>query len=451
MVAIFTNLEELRIHIQNDHMNTQHAEPCEPFPCETCGLVLATFSTLQEHITNLHTSKQETCKYCQHTSSSKEKLREHTLKEHEDVVIYHTLAIQVDEISEKLVDHDSFKGEVLSLLRSLVDKQDKMNKEIISLKNNQVKPEMSQTPSKSSPKMARPPSGQLSSAPKTKFNKKQKILYVADSVGHTVSARDIEKANDCRIVTDKAYSSVHDVNARWPKQNFSDAVKTKLANPGRDNIDILVMSAPTVDITNLDTSQLTPSQDTQIFQEKSKQSSKNMFNLAERSLAQNPSLEKVIIMEHPPRFDTKYQDPMSLKPKLAKLANATLGELWFNSQHKHKIFIGQHSLESSGMGASHLDRYREQNTGKYDGVHLYGKEGRTDYANSVNTIMMLALEGRNNININAESGTAQCDDHSNCPQSQYQRRLQAKYQRRYQPSISTSNRFSVLNSNLGNF
>ena len=142
---------------------------------------------------------------------------------------------------------------------------------------------------------------------------------------------------------------------------------------------------------------------------------------------------------------------MSLKPRLAKLANTTLGELWLNSNLKHKIFIGQHSLESSRMSESHLERYKDENTGKYNGVHLFGRTGCKDYTNSVNTIMMLALEGSNDINTNAESGTAQCDDHSNCPQSQYQRRLQAKYQRRYQPSISTSNRFSVLNSNLGNF
>ena len=147
-------------------------------------------------------------------------------------------------------------------------------------------------------------------------------------------------------------------------------------------------------------------------------------------------------MEHHPRFDTIDQDPMTLKPKLAKQANVTLGELWLNSEKKDKIFIGQHSLESFGRGSSHFDRYKDQNTGKYDGVHFYGKAGSTDYTNSVNTIMMLAEEHQNNTQ-NHQSGRAQSDDHTNCPQ--------AKYQRRYQSSISTSNRFSVLNSNLGNF
>ena len=116
-----------------------------------------------------------------------------------------------------------------------------------------------------------------------------------------------------------------------------------------------------------------------------------MFNLAKRSLEQNPSLRKVIILEHPPRFDEIYVDPTSLKPKLARLANATLSQLWLNSPLKDRIIIGQHSLESSGAGAQYLDRYKNFRTEKYDGVHFYGQTGCSDYTNSVKTILMLAL------------------------------------------------------------
>ena len=59
-------------------------------------------------------------------------------------------------------------------------------------------------------------------------------------------------------------------------------------------------------------------------------------------------------MEHPPRFDTVDVDPLSVKPTLANLANTTLGQLWLNSPLKDKIFIGQHSLESSGVGTGHF-------------------------------------------------------------------------------------------------
>ena len=79
------------------------------------------------------------------------------------------------------------------------------------------------------------------------------MLYVADSVGHTASLPIIEIDNNCRIRKARAYSSVNDTRARWPKYNFTDVVKYALDNPGREKFDVLVMSAPTVDITNIDT------------------------------------------------------------------------------------------------------------------------------------------------------------------------------------------------------
>ena len=97
---------------------------------------------------------------------------------------------------------------------------------------------------------------------------KRKILYVGDSVGHTASLRKLEDFQNCRIKSARAYSSVFDEKARWPRYNFSDVVEQSTKNPGRDHIDVLVMSAPTVDITNMDTSKLHPTDNTDIFQEK---------------------------------------------------------------------------------------------------------------------------------------------------------------------------------------
>ena len=101
----------------------------------------------------------------------------------------------------------------------------------------------------------RPTQSRKSSA----FLRKSKMLYVADSVGHSVSLRGVELQQNCRIKTARAYSSVYDTRAKWPTKNFADVVTESLKNPGRENIEVLVMSAPTVDITNLDTNiELTP-------------------------------------------------------------------------------------------------------------------------------------------------------------------------------------------------
>ena len=188
------------------------------------------------------------------------------------------------------------------------------------------------------------------------------------------------------------------------------------------------MSAPTVDISNLDTRQLRPNDKTEIYQQQVIKSSQVMFKLAQNSLEQNPGLKKVVIMEHPSRFDTKDVDPTSLKQTLARLANSTLGQMWLNCPIKDKIFIGHHSLEGSGTGVSHESRYVDLKSGHYDGVHFWGQSAREEYTNSVKTIFMMAGLG-------TAQGT-QVRNHN--------------YQSNYQPNMKTKNRFSVFNSNQGN-
>ena len=57
----------------------------------------------------------------------------------------------------------------------------------------------------------------------------------------------------CTVKTAKAYSAEYDSAAKWPEQNFTKVVKDELK---KKTYDCLVMSAPTIDITNLDTSNL---------------------------------------------------------------------------------------------------------------------------------------------------------------------------------------------------
>ena len=270
---------------------------------------------------------------------------------------------------------------------------------------------------------------------KSEFNLRPKVLFVADSVGHRTSIREVEKASKTRIRTAHAYSSVRDTRARWPEVNFKDSVEKELRNPGIENFDFLVMTAPTVDISNLDTRKIEQKEN---LQKCAQISSRNMFKLAEDSLAKNPSLKKVIIMEHTPRFDTPEADPRSLKPALARLANATLRNLWLSSPYKERIVIGLHSLESSGGGDTHYARYRNPVTGRYDGVHLYGATGCRDYTNSVKSILLLALSDNP---VQAQ----EVGDHKRCPQALHQNR------RKTVTSVPTQNRFSIFNTHLGNF
>ena len=66
-------------------------------------------------------------------------------------------------------------------------------------------------------------------SPNTAFLKMPKVLYCADSVGHTVELNQLEVTTKSRIRSRKAYSSKKDAVAKWPESNFSDVVKKELA------------------------------------------------------------------------------------------------------------------------------------------------------------------------------------------------------------------------------
>ena len=103
-----------------------------------------------------------------------------------------------------------------------------------------------------------------------------KVLYVGDSVGHTANLRIVEKSLKCRIKSVKAYGSSKDDSANWPKKNFKDVVNDNISNPGKEEYNVLVMSAPTVDISNIDAGKSTKKD----AEQKVIDSSKNMMNTA---------------------------------------------------------------------------------------------------------------------------------------------------------------------------
>ena len=226
--------------------------------------------------------------------------------------------------------------------------------------------------------------------------------------------------------------------------NFTEVVNYNLKNPGVDAFDVLVLAAPTVDITNLNTSQLSSTDNTEIFQQNVIVSAQNMLSLAKASLEQNKGLRRVVLLEHPPRFDKIDVDPASIKPNLVQIANATLNQLWLSSPLKHKISIGCHSLYSNGVGKSHTERYQNQYTGRYDGVHLYGRTGCDDYTRSLVNIFLSTCLYHNSTKTKTQCGSTQQDMHINCPQTKFQNKTI------FHPSVKTQNRFSTFNSNMGN-
>ena len=76
----------------------------------------------------------------------------------------------------------------------------------------------------------------------TPYLRQPKILFVRDSVSSAVNVREAEKCTRTRIRPVNAVSTDS-------KHNFENVVKHHLDNPGREDYRMLVLSAPSDDIT----------------------------------------------------------------------------------------------------------------------------------------------------------------------------------------------------------
>ena len=277
--------------------------------------------------------------------------------------------------------------------------------------------------------------------------KKEKILFIGDSISKNVRIDTLEEATQSEIITVRAYSSVYDNEensakqaAKIPEANFHDVVQAELK---KEEYKTLLLQSGSVDISNLKTRE-NVSQYSEYFKQESIMSAKNLFQSAVNGLAQSPNLEKVVIMKQTPRYDPANTDPMAIKPVLSQLYNNTLTEEWMNSQYKDKIIIGSHNIDCTG--AVREARYRETRTQRFDGVHLYGSSGMKAYTMSVLNILR-----------DAQLTSPEYEYHQSCPQTTHQQtqrsnRQQSSYrhtQNRF--TLPTANRFQGLAGIQGNY
>ena len=433
------------IGIAWEHTMKVHINPTQEFnPKDSKNLVL---NMVAEQTTSIVEELENLKKEAKNTSREFENLKKDTKN------TFHEFAKALEVCIEKLNDNTNDKCKALgNTIDKLCDKVTKLeesftknsitNEKLITDKIEEKKVSAHNHDSKktyasalSSPNVTvPPPPSTTSQQPRSRYLSQPKVLFAGDSIAQAANLRKIEKSRKCRIRSVRAYSSVHDNLAKFPTMNFEDVIADNLENPGRESYDILMMSSPTVDITNTDTKDK--------MEEKAVQSSKNMMYIAEQALARKSgSLKQVIIMEHPPRFD-------GVRSHLAQVANSALKHLHLKSPSKDRIVIGQHSLESSGVGPTHQARYQDYHTGRYDGVHLYGRTGAKDYTDSVNTMLLMALpETRTTVEQTqftdvVRDNNPSASDHTRCEQAVYQWR-QAQRRRSYrQASYAAQQRYS---------
>ena len=117
--------------------------------------------------------------------------------------------------------------------------------------------------------------------------------------------------------------------------------------------------------------------------------------------------------------------------------------MWHGSAMKDMIMIGKHSLDCGGdqIGA----RYRDDWSGRYDGVHMYGSNGKNVYTRSVLQIVKSVLPTPHTKVPSSSSSSF----HSSCPQTQYQKMQKRKTSQRCQQNeniytVPVSNQFDIL-------
>ena len=193
-------------------------------------------------------------------------------------------------------------------------------------------------------------------------SKRKKVLYVADSIGRNVDIRHLEEATNTMIYKEKAYGAEYKTDALKPNENF---VYVSNNAASKRNYSYAVFHGSTTDVTNLDTSAGTES-DLEYQKQEIFIASQNMISAARNIVQKYPEIEKVLILDRPPRFDPLSTDPAQLKPKLSEYGNKVLREELEKCDVKHKIFICPHSLPKEPQE----NLYGHPDRRGYDGIHF---------------------------------------------------------------------------------
>ena len=480
-------------------------QPKQKIKCEVCGKEFDLNIQLKNHTKRKHSEKkhsQLSCNLCELKADSVGELWNHKLSSHvgqpfdfnksketsnKDHLIT-LIAEQNMEIVEELINLKSgIKGILEQLITEFEDNMKIVQSEATKNKMEMIEmmkkvekkveqksnspPTASPVPAKSSPQKSDkrkekplddvkkkcsdippPPSSSSttsskkldsgSTKKKTEYQNKQRLLLVGDSLAHNTNFRILEEVTNTTIRSAKAYSSVFDNSARFKHQNITDVAKKELTKAPFNH---LVLAAPTVDISNLNTDNVRAVDNVDDYKERVRKSCKNMMNVAQDALTSHPELMKVTIMNHAPRYDSSDVDPMGLKPILASFANSYFLELWLDSPMKNKIVIGSHSLECADNEKER--RYTDERNGRWDGVHLYGRAGKAAYTDSVLNILVSSIQPQNPTKQKRASQTKN-DNHTSCPQTKFKSKQKKLYSSavRGNSGVKTQNRFSPLGS-----
>ena len=80
-----------------------------------------------------HNVEGVTCDQCKNKFEDPEQLQKHMIEVHPGIVMFHTMAQQIDQVHDKIDDFSS----IISMLKTIIEKQNIMEQELFVIRNNQ--------------------------------------------------------------------------------------------------------------------------------------------------------------------------------------------------------------------------------------------------------------------------------------------------------------------------
>ena len=204
----------------------------------------------------------------------------------------------------------------------------------------------------------------------SKFSQLPNWFLIGDSHVNSIKLGMVEKYTKGKLFCKgfahpkeaRAYCSTKNwPNARYPSNNHSEIVPQLMkVRPYTGG----VILCPGNDISNL------TALDKAKHYDMAEKSALNMLKVAERALEENSTLEKLVLMEYPPRADSEHL------AKLSGYSNRVLRDLVDRSRCRAKIVVGSMANLDYTNKDQMVDRFGPTNSHpRYDGVHLRGNKG----------------------------------------------------------------------------
>ena len=494
---------KLMNHIKETHKPKPTSMPAPPsHKCDLCEFVSDSVTSLQSHIESHHRSHMNIrCTLCEFDAVDKNGMKQHIETNHNQDIQLHVIKAlnELKTVVKTLTDDihqikcdsimmnndllNSFKDKIIEEVKEhvsnkfeIIDRRvDRVHQKLVEIdeisgnkecdktktkdrnvdtskekKSSESAPKVKEATKESYAKKARSGTGnekvnieQPDPIPEKEIRKE--VLVVGTSITNNLDKRVCANATNLNIDVATAYTVDADIDARYKEKNFMTIVPERLM---KKKYDTLVLQGGSIEITNLNTKD--EEEDPKNWKKKVEASSTKMFNLAEKSIEENPGLE-VIIVERIPRFDSISNDPKQIKSQLSLYANSIYRNLWVEKGCPKNIQIQDLGLNC--YGALREKRFGIPGTrgvdGKYvDGIHMRGILAVKHYTDSF--IRMF----RPYMTISQAGRQSWSDNHTRCPQSVYQRHRgqYTQYQRRGNTQggyrKQTNRGFSRNNSNF---